>query len=53
LSRRNREEVWQDGSITAYWDIVTHTRKLEGDNVLPEGSVSMDGGGHYPHAALE
>ena len=50
---RNDEQVWQDRSIAAYWDIVIHTSKLEGGDVLPEGSVSMDGSGHYPHAAFE
>jgi hypothetical protein len=45
--------AWQDRSTTAYWDIVTCFSESERDDVLPEGSVSMDGGGHYPHAAVE
>src|SRR6516165_2044735 len=45
--------VWQDGFRPAYWDIATYFSELERGDVLPQGSVSMDGSGHYPHATLE
>ena len=43
----------QDHAFAAYWDIATYFSEPEGGDVLPERSVSMDGGGHYPHATLE
>ena len=30
MSKREGEQIWQDGSVAAYWDIITHTRVLEG-----------------------
>ena len=45
-SRGEPERVWQDRSIAAYWDIVTHSSKPEGGDVLPQSSVSMDRRGH-------
>src|SRR5215203_6161123 len=51
--RVERGQAWQDDATTAYWDIATYFSEPEGRDVLPPGSVSMDGRGHYPHAALK
>ena len=51
--REKSERAWQDRSTPAYWDIATYFSEPEERDVLPQSSVSMDRGGHYPHGALE
>src|SRR5215210_4789402 len=49
--RVERGQAWQDDATTAYWDLATYFSEPEGRDVLPLGSGSMDGRGHYPQAA--
>ena len=43
----------QDHSVAAYGDIATYFSEPERGDVLPAGSVSMDGGGYQAPPTLE